>query len=170
MKYLHFDVPNRVVIHGDLKSKNVLVAADNAIKICDFGSSKLRDQLPGISVHTTTKVLGTPRWMAPEVLENKRISKQCDVYSYAIVIWELLTHKIPFEDITDFFQICRRVADNHERPPIPPNCSPILANLLTKFWNPDPKVSKVQCISILIFIHKFHWYKFRESCCLLHRF
>ena len=49
-----------------------------------------------------------------KVLENKRISKQCDVYSYAIVIWELLTHKIPFEDVTDFFQICRRVTANHE--------------------------------------------------------
>ena len=49
-----------------------------------------------------------------KVLENKRISKQCDVYSYAIVIWELLTHKIPFEDVTDFLQICRRVAANHE--------------------------------------------------------
>ena len=49
-----------------------------------------------------------------KVLQNKPISKQCDVYSYAIVVWELLTHKIPFEDITDSFQICWMVATNNE--------------------------------------------------------
>ena len=49
-----------------------------------------------------------------KVLENKPISKQCDVYSYGIVVWELLTHKIPFEDVTDLLQIYQRVAINKE--------------------------------------------------------
>ena len=49
-----------------------------------------------------------------KVLQNKPISKQCDVYSYAIVVWELLTHKIPFEDITDSFKIGLKVVANKE--------------------------------------------------------
>ena len=52
--------------------------------------------------------------LSKQVLENKPISKQCDVYSYGIVVWELLTHKIPFEDVTDLLQICQRVAANKE--------------------------------------------------------
>ena len=52
--------------------------------------------------------------LVQKVLENKPISKQCDVYSYGIVVWELLTHKIPFEDVTALLQICQRVAVNKE--------------------------------------------------------
>jgi len=48
------------------------------------------------------------------VLQNKPISKRCDVYSYAIVVWELLTHKIPFEDITNFLEICWKVVTEKE--------------------------------------------------------
>ena len=51
--------------------------------------------------------------LVQKVLENKPISKQCDVYSYGIVVWELLTHKIPFEDAT-LPQICKRVAVDKE--------------------------------------------------------
>ena len=49
-----------------------------------------------------------------QIIESKPISKQCDVYSYGIVVWELLTHKIPFEDVTDLLQIYQRVALNKE--------------------------------------------------------
>ena len=52
-------------------------------------------------------------FLVQKVLENKPISKQCDVYSYGIVVWELLTHKIPFEDAT-LPQICKRVAEDKE--------------------------------------------------------
>ena len=52
--------------------------------------------------------------LSKQVLENKPISKQCDVYSYGIVVWELLTHKIPFEDVTDLLQIYQRVAVGKE--------------------------------------------------------
>ena len=49
-----------------------------------------------------------------QVLETKPISKQCDVYSYGIVVWELLTHKIPFEDVTTIYEICKRVVEDKE--------------------------------------------------------
>ena len=49
-----------------------------------------------------------------QVLETKPISKQCDVYSYGIVVWELLTHKIPFEDVTTIYEICKTVVENKE--------------------------------------------------------
>ena len=49
-------------------------------------------------------------FLLQKVLENKPTSKQCDVYSYGIVVWELLTHKIPFEDVTDVLDLCKNVA------------------------------------------------------------
>ena len=45
-----------------------------------------------------------------QIKGKKPISKQCDVYSYGIVVWELLTHKIPFEDVTDVLDLCKNVA------------------------------------------------------------
>ena len=52
--------------------------------------------------------------LSKQVIENKPISKQCDVYSYGIVVWELLTHKIPFEDVPDLLGICQRVVSCKE--------------------------------------------------------
>ena len=49
-----------------------------------------------------------------QVLDSKPISKRCDVYSYGIVVWELLTHKTPFENLTTIYEICEKVVKNKE--------------------------------------------------------
>ena len=95
MKHLH----DEKIIHRDLKSPNVLLAANNTAKICDFGLAW--SQSDEVSVKT---VQATPFWAAPEVLNNEKakISYPCDVYSYGVLIYELFEHKRPFEGLSNF--------------------------------------------------------------------
>eukprot|EP00965_Chrysotila_dentata_P171534 5661057-Pleurochrysis_carterae.AAC.1 len=91
MEYLH----ERNIMHRDLKSQNILIGADNELKISDFGLAKFA---PTEKAELTAET-GSYRWMAPEVLRHERYDKSCDVYSYAIVCWEMLTYQVPFADL-----------------------------------------------------------------------
>uniref|UniRef100_A0AC11EL76 Mitogen-activated protein kinase kinase kinase 20 n=1 Tax=Ovis aries TaxID=9940 RepID=A0AC11EL76_SHEEP len=77
MHYLHMEAPVKV-IHRDLKSRNVVIAADGVLKICDFGASRFHN-------HTThMSLVGTFPWMAPEVIQSLPVSETCDTYSYGV--------------------------------------------------------------------------------------
>ena len=119
-------------IHRNLKSRNILFTEDMVAQVCDFGSA--------CSLHETTfasKVAGTPRWMAPEVAENNAISKQCDVFSFSLIVWELLEHQIPFHDIrTDILASIAIIEGN--RPPIGSNWPKYLSSLVQLCWAHQP--------------------------------
>ncbi|KAG9146097.1 hypothetical protein Leryth_015898 [Lithospermum erythrorhizon] len=84
--------------------------------VVDFGISCLESQCGSAKGFT-----GTYRWMAPEMIKEKRHTKKVDVYSFGIVLWELLTALTPFDDMTPeqaAFAVCQKNA----RPPLPPDC------------------------------------------------
>lgn len=92
MVYLHA----KNILHRDLKSSNVLIGDDWKVKLCDFGLSEMHSKK---KMKVGRARIGTYQWMAPEVLrKEKNIGFPADVYSFGMVLWELLTHKIPFED------------------------------------------------------------------------
>lgn len=92
MVYLHA----KNILHRDLKSSNVLIGDDWKVKLCDFGLSEMHSKK---KMKVGRARIGTYQWMAPEVLrKEKNIGFSADVYSFGMVLWELLTHKIPFED------------------------------------------------------------------------
>ncbi|XP_061648339.1 mitogen-activated protein kinase kinase kinase 20 isoform X1 [Phyllopteryx taeniolatus] len=129
--YLHAEAPVKV-IHRDLKSRNVVITSDKVLKICDFGASKFL-------THTThMSLVGTFPWMAPEVIQSLPVSETCDTFSYAVVLWEMLTREIPFKGL-EGLQVAWLVVEKEERLTVPSGCPASFAELMRDCWMTDPK-------------------------------
>ncbi|XP_078786066.1 mitogen-activated protein kinase kinase kinase 10 isoform X2 [Oryzias latipes] len=138
MDYLHNQafVP---IIHRDLKSNNILILqpverndlSGKTLKITDFGLAR--------EWHQTTKMsaAGTYAWMAPEVIKLSLFSKSSDVWSFGVLLWELLTGEVPYREI-DALAVAYGVAMNKLTLPIPSTCPEPFAQLLTECWSPNP--------------------------------
>uniref|UniRef100_A0A8C4GK06 Mitogen-activated protein kinase kinase kinase n=1 Tax=Dicentrarchus labrax TaxID=13489 RepID=A0A8C4GK06_DICLA len=138
MHYLHSQaiVP---IIHRDLKSSNILILervemedlSNKTLKITDFGLAR--------EWHRTTKMsaAGTYAWMAPEVIRSSTFSKGSDIWSYGVLLWELLTGEVPFRGI-DGLAVAYGVAMNKLALPIPSTCPEPFARLMEDCWSPDP--------------------------------
>eukprot|EP00879_Flechtneria_rotunda_P007398 GHRR01007760.1.p1 GENE.GHRR01007760.1~~GHRR01007760.1.p1 ORF type:complete len:799 (+),score=316.22 GHRR01007760.1:393-2789(+) len=90
MNYLHSSQP--AIVHRDLKSPNLLVDRDWTVKVCDFGLSRVKSA----TFLTSRSHGGTPEWMAPEILRNEPSDEKADVYSYGVVLYELVTNQEPW--------------------------------------------------------------------------
>ena len=165
MSYLHSRTPP--MIHRDLKSDNCLVGDNTTIKVADFGtvtrpqketgsvssSSEIADG--STSAHYAKMVramsiaVGTPMWMAPEVLQGAhgfaKYGPLVDVYSFGIVMYEIGTGKMPYNDFDELFNSGEMQA--HElldliaegtRPAVPPGIPPPYLALMCRCWSGDP--------------------------------
>uniref|UniRef100_M4AV53 Mitogen-activated protein kinase kinase kinase n=1 Tax=Xiphophorus maculatus TaxID=8083 RepID=M4AV53_XIPMA len=140
MLYLHEDAVVRI-IHRDLKSSNILLLEKienddigrKTLKITDFGLAR--------EWHKTTKMsaAGTYSWMAPEVIKSSLFSKGSDVWSYGVLLWELLTGEVPYRGI-DGLAVAYGVAVNKLTLPIPSTCPEPFAKLMEECWDQDPHV------------------------------
>eukprot|EP00270_Netrium_digitus_P007616 TRINITY_DN2229_c0_g1_i1.p1 TRINITY_DN2229_c0_g1~~TRINITY_DN2229_c0_g1_i1.p1 ORF type:complete len:329 (+),score=92.31 TRINITY_DN2229_c0_g1_i1:141-1127(+) len=128
LEYLH----SRNIVHRDLKPENLLMDHTGTVKLCDFGVARAEAGNP----MDMTSETGTVRYMAPEVLDHKPYTKKVDVYSFGIVLWEIVTCEIPFLDLS-FAQLAISVVKKNTRPPIPEGCDPRLAELMTRCWDQD---------------------------------
>ncbi|KAL3824825.1 hypothetical protein ACJIZ3_020854 [Penstemon smallii] len=141
MQYLHA----QGILHRDLKSENLLLDEDMCVKVADFGISCLESQCS-----TAKGFTGTYRWMAPEMIKEKHHTKKVDVYSFAIVLWELFTALTPFDDMTPeqaAFAVCQK----NVRPPLPPSCPTAFCRLIHRCWssNPEKRPQFEEIVSIL---------------------
>ena len=119
------------LVHRDLKSSNILFTNSMEAQICDFGTAR---PMPNTTYASKTK--GTFRWMAPEVANEDAISMMCDVFSFSMVVWELIEHNVPFHDSTDF-KASKRI-DSGERPPFLSAWPKYLADLIEAGWSHNP--------------------------------
>eukprot|EP01102_Stenamoeba_stenopodia_P009474 TRINITY_DN2796_c0_g2_i2.p1 TRINITY_DN2796_c0_g2~~TRINITY_DN2796_c0_g2_i2.p1 ORF type:complete len:572 (-),score=128.79 TRINITY_DN2796_c0_g2_i2:239-1954(-) len=142
MTYLHGDKPP--IIHRDLKSGNILIDSSFTAKIADFGLSKIKD-----ITNQMTGQTGTPGYMAPEVINSQKYTEKVDVYSFGVILWELITRQAPYAGIKPL-QVLFAVVQG-SRPQIPYNCPPGLSQLITSCWhhNPDRRPHFVDIITIL---------------------
>ena len=111
--YLH----EQGVIHRDIKGANILTTKQGLVKLADFG----------VATRTTTlhesSVVGTPYWMAPEVIELSGATTASDIWSLGCTVIELLDGKPPYHKLQPMHALFRIVNDDH--PPLPEGASPV---------------------------------------------
>ena len=132
MLHLH----ERSLLHRDLKGANVLLDGAWVVKISDFGLTVRAPEDTRAGGWLTAET-GTYRFMAPEVVCHERYSKSADVFSYACLLFELLTHEQPFADRSPL-QAAVAVGLNHARPPLPAGLPHALARLVQACWCHEP--------------------------------
>eukprot|EP01118_Nematostelium_gracile_P008530 TRINITY_DN2829_c0_g1_i1.p1 TRINITY_DN2829_c0_g1~~TRINITY_DN2829_c0_g1_i1.p1 ORF type:complete len:328 (+),score=82.14 TRINITY_DN2829_c0_g1_i1:74-1057(+) len=128
LSYLHA----KKIIHGDVKSQNILMDVNNVPKVADFGYSKTKNSTLSMTQH----IAGSPIYMAPEVLREEPYNIKADVYSFAILMWEMMSNDLPFSDFS-YHQLFRRVGMNGERPIIPSTTPIDVVQLITACWDQD---------------------------------
>ncbi|KRG02719.1 uncharacterized protein Dmoj_GI25542, isoform A [Drosophila mojavensis] len=107
--YLHSLTP--LTLHRDLKPANILLTNDNCtLKICDFGTAReIRTEM--------TAEKGTAVYRAPEINETMKYTEKCDVYSFALILWEVMSGKKPFADqIKEVIAIAYQTSVKNLRP------------------------------------------------------
>ncbi|KAL0122801.1 hypothetical protein PUN28_007473 [Cardiocondyla obscurior] len=129
MAYLHA----HKIIHRDLKSPNVLIGQGEVVKISDFGTSRQWNE-----ISTKMTFAGTVAWMAPEVIRNEPCSEKVDIWSYGVVLWELLSGEIPYKDV-DSSAVMWGVGSNSLHLPIPTSCPEGYGLLVKQCWSAKPR-------------------------------
>lgn len=113
--YLH----EQGVIHRDIKGANILTTKEGLVKLADFGVATRKDT----GLHESS-VVGTPYWMAPEVIELSGATTASDIWSLGCTVIELLDGRPPYHKLQPMPALFRIVNDDH--PPLPEGASPVL--------------------------------------------
>jgi len=143
MCYLHSGNPP--VLHRDLKSANILLDESYTAKLADFGLSRLKAVRSGM-----TGNCGTVQWMAPEVLCNEDYAEPADVFSFGIILWEMLTKECPYDGMSPI-QCALSVLNENNRPEIPEWCPQSLRALIRNCVerNPSSRPTFTQILAAL---------------------
>ncbi len=125
------------LVHADVKPQNILVTREDVVKVTDFGIAQaLNDANPG---EKQSVVWGSPHYFAPEQARGEKPTPAADVYSIGIVMFELLTGRLPYTGANQ-----QELALAHIRDRVPmvtefnPNVSPTLANIVYKVMSKEP--------------------------------
>ena len=131
--YLHSMKP-KPIIHRDLKSPNLLLVNHGlTLKICDFGTACEQH-----SRMTNNK--GSAAWMAPEVFEGTEYTEKCDIFSWGIILWEVLTRRLPYDEIRGNDWRVMWAIHSGRRPPPILDCPEVLESLMNRCWHKDTSV------------------------------
>ncbi|KAI9706280.1 MAG: hypothetical protein M1820_004855 [Bogoriella megaspora] len=126
--YLH----EQGVIHRDIKGANILTTKEGLVKLADFGVATKATGLHEASV------VGTPYWMAPEVIELSGATTASDIWSLGCTVIELLDGRPPYHKLQPMPALFRIVNDDH--PPLPEGVSPLARDFLMQCFQKDPNL------------------------------
>jgi len=148
------------IVHRDLKPDNVMIRADGAVKLLDFGLAKLLDEPPAIGTNSSLggafppviiagmpkqtlgltkpgQVMGTPGYMSPEQAAGKPVDARSDVFAFGVVLYEMLTGARPFKgdrplDVIAALRLQVPEPVETKNPQVPPGLAAVVARCLSK--------------------------------------
>ena len=135
LEYIHA----RGIVHRDLKPENIMVNGDDNIKLIDFGIAG-DVAARRLTYANFTAAIGTPNYISPEQVRGKRGDGRSDIYSMGVILYELLTGKLPFSGPTPLAAMNERLL-NHPVPPsvAEPSVSSQLQEILYRALEREPK-------------------------------
>jgi len=129
---------DRGVVHRDIKPGNLMISSRGAVKIADFGIA-LSNQDLSKKLTTTGEFVGTPGYLSPEVCLGKPVDQRSDIFSLGIVLFEMLTGKMPFNDESPLGLMLEVVkADIPDVRQLNADADPLIANILAKMIAKEP--------------------------------
>jgi serine/threonine protein kinase len=135
LEYIHANG----IVHRDLKPENIMVDAHDNIKLIDFGIAG-DAAAKRLTYANFTAAIGTPNYISPEQVKGKRGDGRSDLYSMGVILYEMLTGKLPFTGPSPMAAMNERLL-NHPTPPsvADPSVSPQLQEILYRALERDPK-------------------------------
>eukprot|EP00640_Fibrocapsa_japonica_P004091 CAMPEP_0113951412 /NCGR_PEP_ID=MMETSP1339-20121228/86007_1 /TAXON_ID=94617 /ORGANISM="Fibrocapsa japonica" /LENGTH=219 /DNA_ID=CAMNT_0000959649 /DNA_START=100 /DNA_END=759 /DNA_ORIENTATION=+ /assembly_acc=CAM_ASM_000762 len=140
MWYLHdlADAQNHI-LHRDLKPQNIGITEEREIKLYDFGLCKLIPKSTSEQdFYKMTGDVGTVRYMAPEVALKQAYNEKAEVFSFGMIVWQLLSHEKPFSHISRADEYITHVFEKGNLPQMSDSWPEPLKTLLKSCWNKDP--------------------------------
>ena len=132
LQYLH----DREVIHRDLKPGNIMICFDGSIRIIDFGTARAADSR---RLGFLAPAPGTPHYMAPERVKGRRGDARTDIYSLGVILYQMLTGTIPFDDEDTNKIMAMRVTGDPIAPrKLNPKISPQVEEIILRAMDRNP--------------------------------
>ncbi len=126
------DLHTHGIVHRDLKPENVLVAADGTVKVIDFGIA-LDRTARRLTWAKLSATLGTPDYMAPEQVGGRRGDERCDIYAVGMILYEMLTNRLPFSGSNPFARMRAKTCDEPKPPTyFLPQLDPALSEIIDR--------------------------------------
>jgi len=131
MLHLHCGIPVNEVIHRDLAARNILLRNGVAV-ITDFGLSRVKSSVD--DYQKTQQNVGPLKWMSPESIFENKYSTKSDVFSFGVVIYEIITQEPPWKDLSAVQAVVELKFGNRMRLPENCECPPVLKMLMKTCW------------------------------------
>jgi serine/threonine protein kinase/tetratricopeptide (TPR) repeat protein len=127
------------VVHRDLKPRNVLVDQADQVYVSDFGLAKSLESVSATAMTRTGEVLGTPRYMSPEQAESKPVDHRSDIYSFGVMLYEMVTGDAPFAGESMLQVMYQHVSQKPKNPKeANPELPGYLAQIILRCLEKDP--------------------------------
>jgi len=133
LEYAH----RKGVIHRDIKPSNIMLDESGAVYLTDFGIAKLLEETSQFTA--TGAITGTPSYMSPEQAQGEKVDHRSDIYSLGVVLYEMLTGRVPFEAETPMAILLKKISSPLPPPTlIKPGFNPALEPVLLKALETQP--------------------------------